>query len=649
MDNSSTNLREARDYGPRLDDQPDNPIDETSLLRADLLPMNEMSDDSSPPTPRSSQDQTKSSFLRWVPGPAQSTWRVTLKWVKGPDPPRPCKIKPWCPRIQEAPIRLLDQYVPKIRHRIALLMAFYFFWIFTFALVLQQGTIATEIEGWGAPANIGCGNTYWLPGNSCGLNGNDCRPFNGSGFAFRCPANCLKHWVLNPRAVGAQEIDYKPLVIGGPTNEDNLPVYRGDSFICGSAIHAGIIDNVKGGCGVVDRVGAHRNYESSTRHEITSFAFDADFPLSFTFYPGTNCEAKDARWSLLFVSLTFTILLSLFTTSPGLLFFTIFTGLFVHVGLASDPPGHNSILGLISDLLGKFLPAMFCAFVIYRYMGVRRALTGLTAQIEKTILWLGGCWVGALTNYTFDWIPIQRLTKHDLEAQPGARAALAMIIILLVAIVVSQIYFFQREGRLVRYLGIYGIFLAAIIVSLALPGLNLRIHHYILALLLLPGTSMQTRPSLLYQGILIGFFINGIARWGFDPVLQTSAALQGDAPSNSLLPKIEPPSIDLGLNVSTISFSWLPPPDPFDGISVLVNDVERFRGYTDEGFASDKKFVWTKGADTEGPDYFRFGYMEGARSWDYTRAGIWNVNGTWTEMESGPSRVRSRSMDGEIS
>ena len=632
-------------YGSRQGEHPDDPIDEST--QTTLLPMDEISEDSSPPTPRFMQDQSSYRYWKWIPVPVRRVGKALSRWAKGPDPPRNHVIKPLFPSIQEAPIRLLDKYVPKRRHRIVLLIGYYFLWILTFALVMRQSTFATEIEGWGAPGNIGCGNTYWVPGNRCGLNGNDCRPFNGSGFAFRCPANCATTKVLNPRAVGAQEIIYKPLVIGGPSEEDPSPIYRSDSFICGSAIHAGIIDNAKGGCGVVSLVGQHRNYHSSARHGIESIGFDSNFPSSFTFHSGTTCEAKDARWELLFVSLTFTIVLSLFTTSPGLFYFSIFTGLFAHVGLASDPPPHGSIAGLVSDILGKFLPAAFCGFVIYRFMGARRALTGLNAQIEKTILWLGGCWVGALSNYTLDWIPIQRLNKHDLEQQPGAKLALVIIIVLLTVIVIKQVFYFRREGRLIRYLGIYGLLVGSILLSLLLPGLSLRIHHYILALLLLPGTSMQTRPALLYQGLLVGLFINGIARWGFDSVLQTPAALQGDAPHNSRLPKIEPPHITFGQNVSTISFFWLAPPEPFDGISVLVNDVERFRGYTDEGFASDKKFVWTKDPRVAEPEYFRFSYMQGPRSWDYTKAGVWNADGSWTEMEGGPSRVKSRELDGE--
>ena len=638
----------ARRYGPRQDQHLDDPIDESTRLQTHLLAMEDLSEDSSPPTPRLTQDQERYRYMKWVPIPARNVSRAAAKWVKGPDPPRPNTIKPFFPLIQEAPIRLLDRFVPKIRHRIALLFVYYCLWILAFALVMHRGNVATEIEGWGAPGKIDCGNTYWVPGNSCGMNGNDCRPFNGSGFAFRCPSNCQHHWVLNPRAVGIYEAIYQPLVIGGPSDDDR-PIYRGDSFICGAAIHAGIIDNAKGGCGVVSLVGASRNYKSSTQNGIESIGFDSEFPSSFTFHSGTHCEAEDARWELLAVSVSFTVVLSLFTTSPGVFFFTIFTATFFHVGLASEPPLTNSTIAeLLSNLLGKFLPAMFVSLVMFRYMGVRRTLTGLTAQVEKTVLWLGGCWVGTLTNYTMDWLPIQRLNKHDLEQQPGARAALAFIVILLVVIFIQQIYFFQREGRLLRYLGIYGILIGAILISLTLPGLNLRIHHYILALLLLPGTSMQTRPALLYQGILIGLFVNGIARWGFDPVLQTPGALQGDAQHNSRLPIISEPAVTLGGNTSTISFTWLPPPDPFDGVSVLVNDVERFRGYADEGSPSNNQFVWAKPSTFVDPEYFRFAYMQGPESGDYTRAGIWNVNGSWSEMAAGASKVKSRSLDGEM-
>ncbi|KAM7223298.1 hypothetical protein V8F06_001175 [Rhypophila decipiens] len=636
-----------------VEEHPDAPIQDTSRVE-------ELEADSSPPTPRFIQDEGTWKKWKWVPYPVRRFCRAGAKWARGPPNPRDHKIEPLLPQIQHAPILLFDKFVPQRKHRIWLLIGYFAVWIVTFALVIRQGLSVSEIEGWGLPSSIGCGAAYWASGNGCGLDGADCRPFSGSGFAFRCPANCASYSVLNPRAVGSQEVIYEPLIVGGPPaveRDATSPVYRGDSFICGAAVHAGMISNLQGGCGVVRLVGTQRNFNASSRNGISSYGFDSYFPLSITFEPGIECSSRDMRWPLLAVSVVFSVVLSLFVTHPGLFFFPIFVSTYWTVGMATDPPSHTNIPSLFSREIGNFLPAMLAAWVMYDKMGIRRTLTGLTAQIEKTVLWLGACWVGALTNHTFDFIPIQRLTPHDLQQQPGARAALAIIILVLLAIVASQIWFFRQEGRLIRHLELYALFVGGLIVCLVLPDLKLRIHHYILALLLLPGTSMQTRPSLLYQGLLIGFFVNGIARWGWDPILQTAYALQGDAQLGSPLPTILAPIIDLVSNssgsnsselVSSITFSWLPPPGiEYDGISVLVNDVERYRRYfTDDGDLSNdaggNNFTWTRKGPMEGfeNEYFRFAWMEGSSSEDYTKAGVWNSRGEWEDMAPGPSRVR---------
>ncbi|KAK3359831.1 hypothetical protein B0T25DRAFT_533931 [Lasiosphaeria hispida] len=612
----------------------------------------ELEEDSSPPTPRFIQDESSWKRLKWVPYPIRRFSKAVFKWAKGPPAPRDFKIDPFFPQIQHFPILLLARLIPKRIHRIWLLFVYLSMWIVTFALVMRKGLTESEIEGWGTATTISCGTTYWASGNGCGLDGNLCRPFSDSGFAFRCPASCASYQVLNPHAVGDQEVNYKPLVIGGPpiapsNNED--AIYRGDSFICGAAVHAGVVSDTSGGCGVVKLIGTQRNFNSSSRHGIESVGFDSHFPLSFTF-ENAKCAARDMRWPLLAVSVVFSSVLSLFTTSPALFFFSIFTGLYWTVGLATDPPNYTNVPSLISREIGNFLPAMFAAWVMYEKMGVKRALRGLTAQVEKTVLWLGACWTGSLTNYTFDFIPIQRLTPHDLEQQPGARAALAIIIIVLVVIVVSQIWFFRQEARLIRYLRFYGLLAIGLIICLVLPDLKLRIHHYILALLLLPGTSMQTRPSLLYQGLLVGFFINGIARWGWDPFLQTAFALQGDAQLGSPLPSIEAPAISLGQSLSTITFGWrAPPAAEYDGISVLVNDVERFRTYFADEYDNAPNFTWTRKKE-EGAaenEYFRFAWMQGSNSEDYTKAGRWSAEGEWVDMAPGPSRVRARAVTQE--
>ncbi|CAK7230474.1 hypothetical protein SBRCBS47491_007597 [Sporothrix bragantina] len=655
-------------------------------LDGNLSELEEDSDDS-PPTPRFMQDESSWRRFRWVPYSVRRFGKKAAKWSRGPADATPFVIDPIFPTVQHAPPQLLDRLLDQLpgskdnplkkrrRWRRGLLGGLLGLWFLTFSLVMRSGIVAGEMAEWGIPGDIGCGNTYWVPGNMCGLDGSACRPFNGSGFAFRCPATCAGYQVLNPRAVGDKEVIYSTLVVGGPGSGLNgdKHIYRGDSFICSAAIHAGVINNAAGGCGVVRLVGRQTGFSASNANGIQSVAFDSYFPLAFEFEQGVGCPGQqDARWPLLAVSVTFSTVLSLFVTDPTWFFFSIFTGLFWHVGLASDPPPHASVPALISNIVGKFLPAALVAWVIYDRMGPRRTLTGLTAQVEKTVLWLGGCWVGSLNNYTFDGIPIQRLTPHDIAQQPGAKLALVIIFSVLITIAASQIWYFRREGRLRRYLKLYILFISGLVVCMLLPGLRLRIHHYIVALLLLPGTSMQTRPALLYQGILVGLFINGIARWGWDSLLQTAAALQDDAQLGSPLPALMEPVIRLAnatagavasssissdtflsgvvaavANTSSISFSWQPPPGPrYDGISVLVNDVERYRGYFDDMPAA---FEWERPADvTEAKvdEYFRFGYMEGSQTDDYTRAGIWTAEGEWLPMAPGPSRVRSRNVEG---
>ncbi|KAI0143146.1 hypothetical protein GGR57DRAFT_495330 [Xylariaceae sp. FL1272] len=601
------------------------------------------SDDSSGQrfTPRFMEEEGAGKRWKWIPYPVRRLTRKAVAWVKGPEPAKIFKIDPFLPVVQHAPTRLLDRVLPNRKHRIALFLAYIAAWILTFAIVLWRSEAAAEVDGWGEATDISCGSTYWSRNNNCGIDGVDCRPFDNSSFAFRCPGSCDSYHVLNPRAVGTQEIVYDTYVIGGPPDDASSlnSVYRGDSFICTAAIHAGIISAAKGGCGVVSLIGEQDTFISSIRNGITSIGFDSYFPLSYTFLPGIECEAADARWNLLAISVVFTSLLSLFTTSSAAFFFGTFIIAFWQVGLASDPPLTDSVAPVFSNVLGKFLPAMFVAWVFYDKMGVRRTLRGLTAQVEKTVLWLGACWTGALTNYTLDFIPIQRLTGHDLEQQPGAKAALSIIVIVLFVIVVGQIWCFQREARLVRYLKLYALLILAILIALALPSLNLRIHHYILALLLIPGTSIQTRPSLLYQGLLVGLFINGIARWGFDSVLQTSSALQGDAQLGTALPAILTPAINTTL--SQIAFQWQSAPEiRYDGISILVNDVERYRAYF--GDKGSEEFVWTRDNGSSINEYFRFGYMQGADTGDYTQAGTWDTDMKWVEMASGPSRIKGR-------
>lgn len=589
--------------------------------------------------------ESASSFkYKWVPLPIRKASRTVVDWVKGPLPPRILKIEPIFPKIQQAPIRLLDKYAPNRKQRLILLAALYASWFLTWSLMLKHHSTAGFIKGYGRPQNLWCGASFWNEGNGCGLNGNQCRPFSSAHVAFRCPANCKGTHLLEEHIVGNQSLRYQGLVVGGPNPEDpdSLPIYRGDSFICQAAIHAGIVTDANGGCGVATLTGSHTNFQASESNGIKSTAFPGTFPRSFTFQRLSSSQAQcptDSRWPLFAVTAVALVFLSIFTTSPAVFFFSTFVILFLHVGLVSDPPNTADVYEAISKLMERFLPAAYISFILYRYCA-RPLLTGLTAQIEKTVLYLGFCFIGALNNYTFaPLIPIERLTPHDLE-QPGAPFALAIIVAIVLAIVISQIHFIRISGNMPKYLAIYAAMAFGLIILLVLPGERLRIHHYILALLFMPGTAFQIRPSLAYQGLLIGLFINGVARWGFASIIQTPAALGESGPGShggggswwgAKSPNV---TAVVGPHASNITFNWgpLPVDTGVDGVSILINDVERWRGYTDEELYWDQEEVTLKRRKHEDqgtPEFFRFAWMNGASTGTYSKVGIWDDDGVW--------------------
>lgn len=114
------------------------------------------------PVPIWLRESARSFKFKWVPLPLRKAGRATIKWVKGPVPPRELRIKPLYPKIQEVPLRLMDQYIPKQRHRICLLIALYAVWLLAWSLMLKHNSSSGYIQGYGKPANIWCGASFWF-------------------------------------------------------------------------------------------------------------------------------------------------------------------------------------------------------------------------------------------------------------------------------------------------------------------------------------------------------------------------------------------------------------------------------------------------------------------------------------------------------
>ncbi|KAJ5238870.1 hypothetical protein N7468_003489 [Penicillium chermesinum] len=563
-----------------------------------------------------------------------------VAWLRGPSPPDVYHINPWFPKWQAAPARLVERWVPSKYGKIGLVLGVLVFWIGVFFSLLQASVAGEEVAGLGKPVKLLCHDRLWRNATNCGLDGDLCRPFEEQSFAFRCPAGCAASILLEPYWVGDQELNYQPLVVGGkPFRMDGVHSgsYRGDSSICASALHAGMISDAKGGCAILHRKGARDRFPNATLNGVQSVAFDSYFPFSFQLSKNAPAvgsegekpiECSDIRWQLFAFTLVWTTIISMTVTSAPVFYSLIYFIVWFQVAMASDPPT-SDFLDRVSIGLGRFLPGALAGFVIY-YFCVRHTLAHLDAHAEKTVLWLGGCWVGALNADTFDRIPISRLTPHDIQQQPGAVTALIIIVSFLVVVFFLQAHAFRREGRFFPLLRLYGLFALGIVIFVAVPKMNLRIHHYIISLLLLPGTAVQTRPSLLFSGILVGLFINGIARWGFDSILQTPAALLDGAKLGTPPPVIDPPTVVDATNI-VFKFPELPP--HVDGISVLVNDVQRYLEFKAKDAAIVKDFAW-KRVNPNLTEYLRFGYahlklMGGTWYEDFTPASSWAANGTF--------------------
>ncbi|KAI0375410.1 hypothetical protein BV20DRAFT_960553 [Pilatotrama ljubarskyi] len=476
---------------------------------------------------------------------------------------------------------------------------------------------------------IGCTATYWAANDGCGLDGQACAPFDNATFDFRCPAQCSSVVLQNPRTVGDEQVDFVPLIVGGG---DEHRTYRGDSFICAAAVQAGLISDSKGGCATLELTGNFTNFLPYSAHGLTSIGFPTIFPLSFRFLPTTSLHScSDLRNEALAFNVIITALLFLvLRPKPIVLYWCLVCIGFWHVTLFSQPQASPPPL---DTAFQQFLPTLFVAYAFWR-LAFRFVLPAFRrAPIEASVWYLAPFWTGVLTNLTTDKIPIDRLVASDISSRPGGLTALIVIVIILLVIVINQVRVIRKTGWLPWYLGWY---IAGGLVTLVLsqlPGLELRLHHYILAMVLMPGTGFPTRLSAIYQGFLLGMFLNGVAAFGFDSILQTPADLRRDAPLGSDLPSFATNSTTYNASVpfqnQTIFWNPLPDGEGWDGFALLVDDVERYVGaaLNYSLAALDPGLI----------HFFRLAFTSSGSAGDFTMPATLYPNGTWIDPLPGPS------------
>lgn len=468
---------------------------------------------------------------------------------------------------------------------------------------------------------------FWKGKNAaCGMDGKACPSFQdlGQDVIFRCPAFCDRgSWLYSLVPIGDQRIRYRGYFVGGgPTDESQMDPhqvsspYRGDSYLCGAGVHAGVISPFFGGCARISYAsGAQARFPSANgRYGVgPSIGFDSFFPVSYFFKP---LAANDNdHFSHCYDPRLFTLVLNIvlgmpivYLASGAVTFWIITMAGYWTICLATDPPvtvdamDRDTYSHLISLGLERMLPVCFILYVMWHSSIKRTFESNRASPITTLVLWYPLFWLGVLNNITFDRLPVDRLTWNDISHQSGALLAISSIIGVIAVCAVTQAYKIWLSGRFQKYLAIYiGMVLGLVAISL-LPGLTLRIHHYILALLLIPGCSTRGHTAFMFQGILLGLFLSGAARWGLAAIAETASSLRRDDPEGRVLPPTFAGynaslgllrwtayhndtlnmNMNLNLNSSASASGGLHarklPPSQYTHTSLLVNDIERYLG-----------------------------------------------------------------------
>lgn len=603
--------------------------------------------------------------------------RAVSNWMDGPVTPISPSVTPIFPKIQFFPEQLWSRQPPFFFK--CLLCSFLSLWALLFFLLVINSTLAVPMVDDSSINLINCGTTVqlWLGKNErCGINATQCRVMDPDikDFVFKCPVRCSDDsHIWSYTAVGDYEAIYRPYVIGGGDhqNSDTWNNYRADSYVCAAAIHHGYMNNREGKIGRIVFEGPKSKFEGSEGGAgIDSLSFDSWFPQSFSFdddFPNQHKLSGNHDFSLavIWINIVLSVIFAYFTTD-GLVFYWVMMVLgFWTVVLASDPPWSNAnyssqqtISELISTSFRHFLPFILSSYVIW-CCSARGMLVGLKTHLSKTILWVGGFWISAMENYTFKQLPINRLIVSDIRQQKGGFIALIIIVCVIILAAIGQALVIWRMRKFKKYFSIYLLMIFGLLLLALIPNQTLRIHHYILGLLLLPGVGFQTSPGLFYQGFLTGLFVSGIAKWDFDSILQTALQLnRGDAVNFGGLPMFKDPLIDFAGNntISTdVIVRWYDILHEtssqgdylnslWNGYSLIVNDIEVYRGNSTEFELANWiiRAAETTSLDALSKVYVRLAFANLVPSigttGDYTKAGVIDlINANWTAPVAGPS------------
>lgn len=386
---------------------------------------------------------------------------------------------------------------------------FYVVWAVVFFVAVYYHRYGT-ITSLGPPASLDCySNFYPLDPSQAGVEGSRLEPFGNKSVIVRCFADCKpsRYWFTS-KWLGKEYINDFQLVIGSDT-------YRADSTVCQAAIHAGLSHNMWGGCFKVDFVGGRDEYTGSDRNGISSFSFPSWFPKSYVLSPVEGSFCVDYSWMMLPMQMVFLAVFTLvLQPSKPAFFWTMMIVAYWHCALFSDTIVSDSF---VSKAFGTFIPFLAISIFVYRTVA-QIVLLGPLYPIDNFVFFVIPLYFGLYINKWSSSLPPFTLTP-DLFHDEKKRTIFLIGAVVIFILILYQLYHIRRIRLLpyvlAGYIG-FGVLYALLPIIFFL---DVHLHHWIFGLIFLPLTRMQMRNCLLYQAILLGVFINGAARWGFDSPL----------------------------------------------------------------------------------------------------------------------------------
>lgn len=101
--------------------------------------------------------------------------------------------------------------------------------------------------------------------------------------------------------------------------------------------------------------------------------------------------------------------------------------------------------------------------------------------LERAFLFGFFFWLGTLMDMTVEsWVPVDRLTAEDINRQPGGLVAVVILVLVVAACALAQLWAIRKTGWLLFYLKWYAVGGIVLGILSALPDLQLRLYALLL-------------------------------------------------------------------------------------------------------------------------------------------------------------------------